>query len=388
MQRPRLTIISAMPHHRRDGRIVGWGPTVRELDQLATRFARVRHVACLSDEAAPASAIPYSAPNIELVPVRPAGGPGVRGKLDVLIAGPTYVRTILRELADTDMVHVRAPANIALIAALLLSGRKRPQARWFKYAGNWRPGGIESPSYILQRWLLERGLPRGIVTVNGEWPEQPSWVRTLWNPSLTQDDVRIGRASGESKRLTSPVRLLFVGRIESTKGAGRAIEILKRLRHERIDAVLDLVGDGAERPAFEALTRDCQLDACVTFHGWLPPTGVYRRYAEAHIQLLPTSCSEGWPKVLSEGMAYGVVPVSSTVSSIPQYLEKLRTGVALRFDDLDGYVAAIHAYVADPSRWKRESLNALEASRWFTFDHYLTSVDRLLSDLGVGAPPS
>lgn len=374
-----------MPHHLRDGRVVGWGPTVRELDQLATRFDRVRHVACLSDEPAPASALPYTATNVELVPVPPAGGHGLRGKLDVLRVTPIYVRTILRELRDTDMVHVRAPANIALLAALVLIARRKPRARWFKYAGNWRPDGRESPSYTLQRWLLERGWTRGVVTVNGEWSEQPPWVRTFWNPSLAQADIDSGRARAQQKRMSSPVQLLFIGRVEEPKGAGRAVEILQQLTRKRIDASLEMIGDGAERPKFEALARELGVADRVSFRGWQSPAELPNAYARAHLQLLPTRSSEGWPKVLSEGMAYGVVPVSSTVSSIPQYLKMLGTGRAIPYDDIDGYVAAIESYVAAPSVWERESARAVEATRWFSFDHYLSLVDTLLEDIGVQA---
>src|SRR3569623_1743370 len=121
-----------MPHHHSDGAVVGWAPTVRALDRLATRFAHERHVACLHPCEAPESAIPYSARNFALVPVPPSGAEGLLGKLDVLRTSPTYIRTILRELRDADMVHVRAPAHIALMAMLVLSARKHPGARWFK----------------------------------------------------------------------------------------------------------------------------------------------------------------------------------------------------------------------------------------------------------------
>src|SRR4051812_4668386 len=163
----RLLIISHMPHHLRDGQVVGWGPTVRELDVLATRFTTVRHIACLHPEPAPGSDLPYTAQNIELVPVPPSGAPGFLGKLDVLRTSPRYIATILRELPDADVVHVRAPAHIALIAMLMLTLRRRPAPRWIKYAGNWKPDGLESPSYMIQRWWLSHPWHRAAVTVNG-----------------------------------------------------------------------------------------------------------------------------------------------------------------------------------------------------------------------------
>lgn len=379
----KLLIISHMPHHHRDGAVVGWAPTVRELDRLATRFDQVRHVACLHPGAAPESAIPYSAQNITLVPVPPSGAEGVLGKLDVLRTSPTYIRTILRELRDADMVHVRAPAHIALMAMLVLSARKHPGARWFKYAGNWKPSGRDSPSYAFQRWWLSHAWHRGLVTVNGEWPDQEPWVRTFFNPSLDDQDVERGSVVASSKRLTLPLRLVFVGRVETAKGAGRAIEIVARLKQRGVAVHLELIGDGDERAKFETLAQNLGLRDRVTFLGWQAPASVYQAFERAHVMVLPTSASEGWPKVLSEGMAYGVVPVAGAVSSIPQYLGQLRTGAAVAPEDIDGFAEAIAKYALAPAVWAAESKRAVEATQWFTFRHYLSSIDTLLADLGL-----
>ncbi|MBA3465643.1 MAG: glycosyltransferase [Deltaproteobacteria bacterium] len=383
----RLLIISFMPHHVRDGEIVGWGPTVRELDQLATRFDSVRHIAPLYDEPAPASELRYSAKNIELLPVRPSGGAGFHGKVDALRAAPKYIRAMLKELPAADMVHVRAPASIALMAMVVLSAKRHPKPRWFKYAGNWRPHGRETPSYTFQRWWLGHSFHRGIVTVNGEWPDQPSWIRTFYNPSLTEKDIERGARLAATKRLGSELRLLYIGRIEVPKGAGRAIEILAKLRERGVDATLELVGDGPERESFERRAVEGGLAEHARFLGSLPHTALHEVYARSHLSLLPTSASEGWPKVLSEGMAYGVVPIAGAVSSIPQYLEKLRIGAAINADDLDAYVSVIQDYVQDPERWATEAKRSAEAADRFTFRYYLSCIDRMLADLGLPAGP-
>ncbi|HSN25735.1 MAG TPA: glycosyltransferase [Kofleriaceae bacterium] len=379
MSRPRrLLVVSHTPHYIRDGVLVGWGPTVRELDQLATRFEQVRHVACVYREPAPDSALPYQAPNLEVVPVPPAGGEGVLGKLDALRASPIYSWTIARELRRADMVHVRAPANIALIAMALLGTRVGPRRRWFKYAGNWQPDGPETPSYRVQRWWLARGDHGGTVTVNGVWPAQPAWVKTFYNPSLSEADLERGRRAAAEKQLVRPIRLLFVGNVVSTKGAGRTIEILARLHARGIDATLELVGDGPERAAFEVLARERGVADRVRFLGWQPAPEVHAAYERAHVLVLPSN-SEGWPKVLSEGMAFGVVPVASAVSSIPQYLAQFGTGAAFAPDEIDRFAATIAGYATDPARWAAESRRAVEAARLFSFQHYLASVDELLS---------
>ena len=56
----RLLIVSHTPHYHAAGRLVGWGPTVRELDYLSELFDEVVHVAPVYGEAAPGSALPYT----------------------------------------------------------------------------------------------------------------------------------------------------------------------------------------------------------------------------------------------------------------------------------------------------------------------------------------
>lgn len=374
----RLLVVSHTAHYRQQGRTVGWGPTVRELSRLAGLCDELVHVAPLHLDPAPASALPYEALNVRHVPVRPAGGTSLRAKLGVLGAWVGYLRVLLPELRRCDIVHVRCPSNIGLLTILVLAISGAPRARWIKYAGNWQPGSPEGLSYTLQRWLLNRGAARAVVTVNGSWPDQPAHVHSFLNPCLTDEELHDGALVGSAKELTSPVRLLFVGRLENAKGCGRAVEVVENLSRLGIETQLDIVGDGPERARLASRVESSVLRGRVRLLGWLPRPALNRLYAEAHLLLFPSSSSEGWPKVLSEGMAYGVVPLASTVSSIPQYLEGFRTGQALDPLDRAGYVNAIAAYVREPRRWKVESGRALEAASRFTYGSYLAAVRDVL----------
>ncbi len=357
---------------------MGWGPTVREIDRLAALFDEVVHVAPLHDGPAPPSELPYEAANVRLEAVKPVGGEMVAAKLGILRALPRYVSVIWRELGRSDVVHVRCPSSIGLIAICVLAVRGRPVRRWIKYAGNWRPRLPESVSYVIQRWLLTKRVPRALVTVNGEWPGEPSHVRAFLNPCLTREELRDGVAAVASKTFESPIRLLIVGRLDEEKGIGRAVRVLERLHAIGIPAILEVVGDGPGRAHFEALARETRLEAHVQFRGWLPRPALAELYRRAHFLLLPSTSSEGWPKVLSEGMAYGVVPIASDVSSIPQLLDSFEIGHALPADDIHGFASAIAGYLVDPGVWQRESARAASAANRFSYDAYLEAVRALL----------
>lgn len=382
----KLLVVSHTPHFRRaDGTLVGFGPTVRELNHLAGLFERVVHLAPLHEaEPAPPSSLPYAAPNLEYRPLRPSGGPRPVDKLGILGRWPGYLRAILAEARRADAVHVRAPANVSLLAILALTPGWRPW--WVKYAGNWRPADDdrEPPSYAFQRAWLSRSWRRLAVTVNGRWPELPRHVLEFHNPCLTAEQARIARQASAGKTLDTPLRLLFVGNLDANKGPDRAVRILAAVRRSGIDARLDLAGDGPLRSASEALAREFDLEGSCRFHGALPRPELDQLYRRAHLLLLP-SRTEGWPKVVSEAMAWGVVPIASAISGLPHAFESWGVGRTVPTDGTEdgsehgptAFADAVVDYASRPESWLEESGRAREAIDPFTYDHYLDSVRRL-----------
>jgi glycosyltransferase involved in cell wall biosynthesis len=118
----------------------------------------------------------------------------------------------------------------------------------------------------------------------------------------------------------------------------------------------------------------------VSSHGWLPRPDLNQFYAKSHIALHPSN-SEGWPKVLSEAMAYGVVPIASNVGSIPHYLQKFGVGKTFDANDIEGFANAVMWYVQHPDAWKEESENGVKAAHFFSYENYLRAVRGML-DLG------
>lgn len=99
------------------------------------------------------------------------------------------------------------------------------------------------------------------------------------------------------------VRLLHVGRIVRTKGLRDVIRALDRLRD--LDVELDVLGDGNDREACEALVRDLGLTDRVTFHGSVPRGAVDGFYERADVFVFP-SYREPGGNVSLEAMAFGL----------------------------------------------------------------------------------
>lgn len=107
----------------------------------------------------------------------------------------------------------------------------------------------------------------------------------------------------ERSERTGPVRLLFVGRLVRTKGARDAIAAMAYVRD--LPVRLDIVGDGYDRPACEALVAELGLGDRVRIHGSVPREAVSAHYRAADVFVFP-SYREAGGTVVAEAMGYGL----------------------------------------------------------------------------------
>ena len=149
-----------------------------------------------------------------------------------------------------------------------------------------------------------------------------------------------------------PVRLVTLGRLSREKGHDVLLRAVAGLRDRGSRMTLDLVGDGPERVALEALAAELGLGAIVTFRGQLLDADVARAYAAADAFVLP-SRSEGFGVALVEAMATGL-PVVATRSGGPEDIVLAGDGVLVGSADVhdtDGAVELDRGYLAgDRSR--------------------------------------
>ena len=369
----RLLIISHTPHYQNRGQVFGWGSTVHEIDQLATLFDQIVHLAPLYTGPPPGSSLPYEAPNIKLRFVSPAGSNSLWDKLSILTQIPRWLSAMKTEMQAADALHVRCPAGISLVGLIAARFWARDKPIWVKYAGNWESYKGQALSYKFQRWFVNNNHHKGVVTINGKWKGQPEYVLTFHNPSFSEIELTKAREKSKDKNLTYPLQLLFVGRLSRSKGVHRVLQIAKRLHERGVNYQLTLVGDGPERPKFTAFVKQQGLGNEIRFTGWQPMNTLGKYYEAAHFLIFPSS-SEGWPKVLSEAMAYGVVPLASSIASIPQILEETKAGLAISPDNIQGYINAIMQYTQIATTWNQASQNGQKAAAQFTYEHYLSEI--------------
>jgi len=369
-----LAIISHTEHYfSSDGNVVGWGPTVREINHLAPHFNKIYHVACLHKGIPPQSSLGYTASNIEFVPIPPSGGDTFWGKMSVLRAMPDVIKTVNKIIRKVDYFQLRLPTGIGnyLLLWLLFC---RPQAKfWVKYAGNWAQ---KSPpmGYAFQRWFLKKNFLDCKVTINGHWPDQAAHVLTFENPCLTDQERIEGKKGLHSKKYSGILDFVFVGQLNESKGVGKIIEAFRQVKDEPRIGMLHFIGDGRDRDLYEKDAKEAGIR--YKFYGFLPKEEVNDMLLASHVLLLPSE-SEGFPKVVAEGANYGCIPVVSSVSSIPQYVRNNHNGFVISSNDSGGLVTSLKRLISMPAaELEQIAKRAYDLGHSFTYEFYLTRITR------------
>lgn len=132
---------------------------------------------------------------------------------------------------------------------------------------------------------------------------------------------------------------LFVGRFVPGKRCGDFVAALGQSAARGAKVAGLLVGDGPDRPALEALARDC--GAPTRFAGFLNQRQVVEAYAAADVLVLP-SVVDTWGLVVNEAMAAGLPAiVNERVGCGPDLVAPGKTG----FVHADGDVSAIAGFM-------------------------------------------
>ena len=149
--------------------------------------------------------------------------------------------------------------------------------------------------------------------------------------------------------LRGEVRLLYVGRLVRTKGARDAIRAVG-MRPD-LPVSLDVVGEGCDRAACEALARQLGLGQRVRFHGWLPRPQIDAFYQSADLFLFP-SYREPGGNVAFEAMGHGLPLVVSDRGG-PSAVVDASCGIRVHPDSPDQYAqdlaSAVARLVRDPA---------------------------------------
>lgn len=374
----KLLVVSHVVHYLHDGALSAYGPYAREIDIWADLFPEILIASPCREAAPPPDAIRFTRKNIRIVPQRETGGDDWRAKVHQALMLPAHAFSLSKAMREADAVHVRCPGNLGLMGALLAPLFSRRLVA--KYAGQWNGYAGEPWTVKLQRAVLRSRWWRGPVTVYGSWPEQPSHVIPFFTSMMDTAQVERAIDIAGKKRLATPLRVLFSGRLVSAKRVNALLDGVSTALKKGVQLETVIVGDGPDREQLEQRARNLGVGEQVKFTGALPFDAALEWYEWAHCLVLPSRHSEGWPKVVAEAMCYGLLCIAVEHGQVPAMLDGrgilLPQGTGEEIADALQNIAAhsekFQVMMRDASQWSRqfsleglrEALAVLLAQYW------------------------
>lgn len=159
------------------------------------------------------------------------------------------------------------------------------------------------------------------------------------------DTERFAATAYRSEATGAPVRFLALGRLDRRKGLDVALTALAAVK----DATLDIVGDGEERAALEALAIQLGVRERVRFVGH---QGDVRSAIAASDVALSSSREEGLGIALLESMSMGRPVVACPTGGIPEIVTE-GTGWLAGDRSAGSLARAMQAAIAAPAERRR-----------------------------------
>jgi glycosyltransferase involved in cell wall biosynthesis len=193
---------------------------------------------------------------------------------------------------------------------------------------------------------------------------------------MTEAQLARAREATERKRMEQPLQILYVGRLSKPKNVDVLLRAVARATSGGARLVCTVIGGGPELEHLRQLARELGIQERVEFTGAVDYELVLEKLERAH-SLVLVSESEGWPKALMEGMAYGLVCIGSSRGLIPQLLGDGR-GLVVPPGDVEAVAGHLAAIAADPDTYTSMSRAAAGWAQGFSLERLRDELRALL----------
>jgi glycosyltransferase involved in cell wall biosynthesis len=202
----------------------------------------------------------------------------------------------------------------------------------------------------------------------------------------------IDTSAGRSARLAQPEpRVLLVHRLSPVRETDRYFPALldgvsSYAQNVGGRVIVDICGDGPERPQLEEIARNAPPPIDVRFHGAIPQRKLDAFYDRATIFVMP-SYREGFPRVILEAMAHGLPIVATDAGGTRDILGPGQQAYVVNRDDPEEFGKAVERLLSSSEDRRRLSDENLATVQRFSTPQIALMYDRALSEL-IGACPA
>jgi glycosyltransferase involved in cell wall biosynthesis len=369
----KFAIITHVPHIHKQNQYFAYAPYVNEMNIWANYIDELIIVAPLQKSEITAIDSSYNSKRIQFVSISAISLLGLKAVLNTIFKAPKISWQIFNAMREADHIHLRCPGNIGLLGCLvqILFPSKLKTA---KYAGNWDPKARQPWSYRLQKWILSNTfLTRNMqVLVYGEWEGSTKNIIPFFTATYSEAE----KTPIKKIDLKGTINFVFVGTLSLGKNPLYAIQLVEKLYEKGHKVSLDLYGEGTERRILENYIASNGLEKYIVLRGNQNQKAITEAYQNSHFVILPSK-SEGWPKVVAEGMFWGCVPLATKVSCVPFMLADGIRGILLQQKEQHDIIEIMDV-LNNESLYHDMAIKSANWSRQFTTDIFENGIKDMI----------
>lgn len=148
---------------------------------------------------------------------------------------------------------------------------------------------------------------------------------------------------------TSPLKVLFMGRITISKGIEQIVDAFKLLKNEGIAVEFSCAGKGPEADIFIGEMTKILGDKFI-YNGVVKGAGKIDLLKKCDVFILPSLFGEGLPMALLEAMSFGLVPIVTDDGSMKFTVEDKKSGFVVAKESPEEIMQAIKSLANDRSQ--------------------------------------
>lgn len=235
--------------------------------------------------------------------------------------------------------------------------------------------------YIAEKFSLKLAERNKTLTVS------PQIARKLTSKGLKEEKTRvITNGVDSSKYLPSEEskepQVLYLGRLEHTKGANLLPEIHKRIKDSFGEYEMEIAGSGRKEKAVQNLAEENDE---VTYHGYVDEEKKKELLSSSWLIIAP-SRREGWSLVVMEGAASGTPTVAFNTEGLNSSVRDGETGklvplTSSKSQSIERFANAVSELLRKDQKRRELGNKARKAAEEYQWEKTTEELEKVLEDV-------
>ena len=181
--------------------------------------------------------------------------------------------------------------------------------------------------------------------------------------------------------ITNNYNLLFIGRLEKTKGVEFLIQAISFIIKVFPQTTLTIVGGGGNKADLFNLAKKLQLEKHIQFRGWVEHKDLDSYYEKASIVVIPSVVPENFPTVCNEAMSAGRPVIGTNAGGIPEIIDDGVNGYLVEPENPEQIAEKVIKLFSEEKLLKELGRNARKKAEEFSIEKHVDTLEKIYEEV-------